>query len=113
MARSQLPSTNPIIVPGPGPTEIQAAASPDVPVPPSKTDAPITLVDPSSAPPVSTTPNDASSDLDEEDDDAVPSGQTNTLDPYSNLDNAFGSYLADEPRPMTSGRHGDEDDLLF
>jgi hypothetical protein len=38
-------------------------------------------------------------------------------DPYSNLDGAFGNYLADQPRPMASvnhrTRHGDEDDLLF
>lgn len=47
-------------------------------------------------------------------DDDEPTG---AADPYSNLDGAFGNYLADEPRPITAGssrvRHGDEDDLLF
>jgi hypothetical protein len=52
------------------------------------------------------------SESDDADDDPV-----GTSDPYSNLDGAFGNYLADEPRPMASvnnrSRHGDEDDLLF
>jgi len=38
-------------------------------------------------------------------------------DPYSNLDGAFGNYMADEPRPMAAssraGRPNDDDDLLF
>jgi hypothetical protein len=37
-------------------------------------------------------------------------------DPYSNLDGAFGNYMADQPRPMTANNHGkteDDDDLLF
>jgi len=34
-------------------------------------------------------------------------------DPYSNLDSAFGNYLADAPRPMTGRRNNDDDDLLF
>ncbi|KAE9384507.1 Adaptor protein complex beta subunit [Gymnopus androsaceus JB14] len=120
LARTQLPSSAPIIVPGPGPTELQTNASPVAPAPPSKSDtlSEGTLLAPS--PPVSTVvstdhepeQNDGGDD-DDDQDDVPPSGQTNGLDPYSNLDNAFGSYLADEPRPMTGGRHGDEDDLLF
>lgn len=55
---------------------------------------------------------DADTSSDHEDDE--PRGGA---DPYSNLDGAFGNYLADEPRPITAGnsrvRHGDEDDLLF
>jgi len=115
LARSQLPLTNPIVIPGPGPTEPQTA-SPAVPapIPPSKTDSSNdAIVASSPAPPVSAANDDASSDQDEDEDDEPPSGQANTLDPYSNLDNAFGGYLADEPRPMTGGRHGDGDDLLF
>lgn len=35
-------------------------------------------------------------------------------DPYSNLDGAFGNYIADEPRPMQDVQQsGMEDDLLF
>jgi len=37
-------------------------------------------------------------------------------DPYANLDDAFGSYLADEPKPMGDSRNlviGLEDDLQF
>jgi len=35
-------------------------------------------------------------------------------DPYANLDNAFGNYLADEPRPFgRQGLDGGDDDLLF
>lgn len=55
---------------------------------------------------------DAGSDQDEG--DARPNGKQ---DPYSNLDGAFGNYLADEPQPMAAGnragRHNDVDDLLF
>lgn len=57
---------------------------------------------------------------DEEGDDAG-SDQDDTApaagDPYSNLDGAFGNYMADEPRPMAAsgrgGRPNDDDDLLF
>jgi len=55
---------------------------------------------------------DAGSDQDET--NAEPNGKQ---DPYSNLDGAFGNYLADEPQPISasnrSGRHNDLDDLLF
>jgi len=35
-------------------------------------------------------------------------------DPYANLDNAFGNYLADEPKPFgRQGLDGGDDDLLF
>ena len=51
----------------------------------------------------------ASHDVEEEDDE--PPRKAN--DPYSNLDTAFGSYLADAPQPMTGRRHGGDDDLLF
>jgi AP-2 complex subunit beta-1 len=52
----------------------------------------------------------ASPDVD--DDDAVPSMVN---DPYSNIDSAFGDYMADEPQPVATrkGPRGDLDDLLF
>lgn len=40
-------------------------------------------------------------------------GAANGADPYSNLDGAFGNYIADEPRPMQNVRQsGIDDDLL-
>ena len=40
--------------------------------------------------------------------------ETGNTDPYSNLDGAFGNYIADEPRPMQNVQQsGIEDDLLF
>lgn len=54
--------------------------------------------------------DDAGSDQDE-------AGRVDpAADPYSNLDGAFGNYMADEPRPMAASRGGrpnDDDDLLF
>jgi AP-2 complex subunit beta-1 len=50
---------------------------------------------------------DAGSDQDEG--NARPNGKQ---DPYSNLDGAFGNYLADEPQPMAAGNRA-VDDLLF
>jgi hypothetical protein len=40
--------------------------------------------------------------------------QVASIDPYANLDNAFGNYLASEPKPFQSQKEmaGDED-LLF
>jgi hypothetical protein len=71
-------------------------------------------------PPIPTESNSGSNDLldmnesttsaDDDDDDAV-THETN--DPYSNMDGAFGSYLADEPQPMGKSQRGDLDDLLF
>jgi AP-2 complex subunit beta-1 len=69
---------------------------------------------PEAASPKESRPNqeedeDAGSDQDEG--DAKPNGKH---DPYSNLDGAFGNYLADEPQPIAaSNRAGDLDDLLF
>jgi hypothetical protein len=55
---------------------------------------------------------DAESDQDEG--NVKPIGKQ---DPYSNLDGAFGNYLADEPQPIAAsnraGGRGDLDDLLF
>ncbi|KAJ3744630.1 adaptin N terminal region-domain-containing protein [Lentinula detonsa] len=116
LARTQLPSIAPIVVAGPGPTERstepQTQSSSVAPSPPSKTDNDTDLLTQSQ--PVPTSQNSSSNDQDEAEDDEPPhTRQANNLDPYSNLDNAFGSYLADEPRPMASRRHAEEDDLLF
>jgi AP-2 complex subunit beta-1 len=55
---------------------------------------------------------DETTSPDIDDDDAVPSMAN---DPYSNIDGAFGNYMADEPQPMAAGKgsRGDLDDLLF
>ncbi|KAJ3814870.1 adaptin N terminal region-domain-containing protein [Lentinula lateritia] len=115
LARTQLPSMAPIVVAGPGPTEPQAQSSPVAPLPPSKTDVNASALPTQSSQLISSTQEDVSNDQDEteEDDEPPHSGQANNLDPYSNLDNAFGGYLADEPRPMASRQHDDDDDLLF
>ncbi|PBK96808.1 Adaptor protein complex beta subunit [Armillaria gallica] len=118
LARSQLPPSL-VTVPGPGPVEShsQGAEKPETanvaepPAPPSKSghgddDA------------GGSHPADDGSEVGivPDDDDEEPRGAAND-DPYSNLGGAFGSYLADEPKPMTAadhrGRHGEEDDLLF
>ncbi|KAJ3733045.1 adaptin N terminal region-domain-containing protein [Lentinula guzmanii] len=116
LARTQLPSMAPIVVAGPGPTERstepQTQSSSVAPSPPSKTDDDTDLLTQSQ--PVPTSQTSSSNDQDETEDDEPPhTRQANNLDPYSNLDNAFGSYLADEPRPMAGRRHAEEDDLLF
>ena len=105
---TQQPHTT-VNVPGPGPTESHSAQSgflttdnPDPPeVVPSKESRPNQQED-----------EDAESDQDEG--NIKPIGKH---DPYSNLDGAFGNYLADEPQPIAAsnraGGHGDLDDLLF
>ena len=107
---AQLPHTT-INVPGPGPIESHSAQSgflttdnPDLPeAVPSKESRPNQKED-----------EDAGSDQDEDEGNVEPTGKH---DPYSNLDGAFGNYLADEPQPIAAstraGRHGDLDDLLF
>lgn len=108
LPRPHLPAVS-INIPGPGPTEPQVA-EPEL-VPP----VPTTIPDAKQSPLVPPMSNDGDTNQSESDDaDDEPAG---TSDPYSNLDGAFGNYLADEPRPMASvnnrSRHGDEDDLLF
>ncbi|KAF9564684.1 Adaptor protein complex beta subunit [Agrocybe pediades] len=100
-----------VTVPGPGPNEPNTAP---------KTD--IVDLDDSDAPPPPPVPKTLSNEHDEDgepgsdQDDEVPTqGTHKSNDPYSNLDGAFGNYLADEPRPMgaSSGARREEDDLLF
>lgn len=113
VTRTQLPPTV-VTVPGPGPSESHERADtpplPDAAVP-SKPTPPIP---PASSENISGENGDDGYDEDGEADvDDEPRGRANG-DPYSNLDGAFGNYLADEPRPMNAGgRQGDEDDLLF
>ena len=108
LTQTQLPHTT-INVPGPGPNESHSAQSgflttdkPDLPeAVPTKESHQNQEED-----------EDAGSDQDEG--NVKPNGEH---DPYSNLDGAFGNYLADEPQPIAAssrvGRHGDLDDLLF
>jgi len=107
-----------VTVSGPGPSESHERADTPPPLP----DAPIpTKPTPAIPPevgenPVAETRDEVYDDDGEADADDEPRGRSND-DPYSNLDGAFGNYLADEPRPMNAGgrggRQGDDDDLLF
>jgi AP-2 complex subunit beta-1 len=105
---TQLPHTT-VNVPGPGPTESHSAQSgflikdnPDLPEAVPFEEPRLNQEE----------DDDAGSDQDEG--NVKPNGKQ---DPYSNLDGAFGNYLADEPQPIAAsnraGRHGDLDDLLF
>jgi AP-2 complex subunit beta-1 len=103
-----------VSIPGPGPSETHTRKSPPIPA-----DAGMNTSKP--PPPIPTESNSGSNDLldmnesttsadDDDDDDAVTHEAD---DPYSNMDGAFGSYLADEPQPMGKSQRGDLDDLLF
>lgn len=109
LPRVQLPHTV-VSVPGPGPSEPKVQTPSSVlelkPVP-STLDS--TTGTPSPVVPIS---REAGDNLSDQDDDDVDPTAAGAHDPYSNLEGAFGNYLADEPRPMTGGRHND-DDLLF
>jgi hypothetical protein len=113
IARTQLPTA--VNVPGPGPAELQDRP----PTPPALPDTQIANKPAPPIPPETTPGDDETSDADGdvEGDDDEPRGRSNVTDPYSNLEGAFGNYLADEPRPMNAGgrggRQGDDDDLLF
>ncbi|KAF7967685.1 hypothetical protein HWV62_17583 [Athelia sp. TMB] len=113
LARPPTSLATSVSVPGPGPAETHKLSS--TPSLPSNLNV--------SKPPPPIPENAGSSDLldmeesaspvDVDDDDAVPSKGS---DPYSNLDGAFGNYMADEPQPMSTlrkGTRGDLEDLLF
>jgi len=112
LAPVQLPPSF-VNVPGPGPNESHAANPEIIETDAAEADA----LAPPPVPKSSIVDAEGEEDLgsDQDDDAAEPSGNAGR-DPYSNLDGAFGNYLADEPRPMGAnnrgGRH-DEDDLLF
>jgi len=108
VARTQLPPTV-VNVPGPGPSEPHERE--DTPPPP---DAPLPSKPTPPIPPEAGGSDDNAYDDDgEADADDEPRGRSDD-DPYSNLDGAFGNYLADQPRPMNAGgRQGDDEDLLF
>ncbi|KAI0831230.1 Adaptor protein complex beta subunit [Trametes gibbosa] len=102
ISRANLPPTA-IHVPGPGPSEPSQGVVPAA----ATTAATADLLQADAAPPAQ---NGASIDLMStrssqeskedlgEDDDVGPRAPGS--DPYANLDNAFGGYLADEPRPQ-------------
>jgi AP-2 complex subunit beta-1 len=103
-----LSSRTEINVPGPGPIEPQKPSAvplpegvAEKPSPPPPPDDDLLDTDVAQS-------GDAASDGDDEDGEQTAQ---QIDDPYSNLDGAFGSYLADQPRPMTD--RDTEDDLLF
>ncbi|KDQ60871.1 hypothetical protein JAAARDRAFT_124533 [Jaapia argillacea MUCL 33604] len=114
LARIQLPSTG-VSIPGPGPVEPHERK----PSPPP----------PAAAKPAPPIPSDDDHDGDDgeyegdgdgdDEDEAMHvkgAAEGTDVDPYADLDNAFGGYVADGPRPMgtlTGKRGGDDDDLLF
>lgn len=112
LPRVQLPHTV-VSVPGPGPSEPKVQTSDSLlelnPVPPALDSTP-TDTPSVSHPNVPTNSETDENSSDQEDEVDPPAAGVN--DPYSNLEGAFGNYLADEPRPMAGGRHND-DDLLF
>ena len=110
----QLPPTA-VQVPGPGPVESHAknetSEAPDADAEDNGETAP-------PPPPVAKTELEGEQEVDLESDqeeDAPARKRTAGSDPYSNLDGAFGNYLADEPRPMGTNSAGrnEVDDLLF
>ncbi|KAJ6630758.1 adaptin N terminal region-domain-containing protein [Mycena sp. CBHHK59/15] len=117
LARTQLPGPTVVNVPGPGPSEPHEQDDTPVVPDPAIENKPSPPIPPEAA---ETGPGEDGDDVYNEDGEAdaddEPRGRAND-DPYSNLDSAFGGYLADEPRPMDAGgrggRQGDDDDLLF
>ncbi|KAI6005978.1 adaptin N terminal region-domain-containing protein [Pisolithus albus] len=112
LSRPHLPPTT-VTVQGPGPIEPTSVPSAE----PSKSMASAPsevggqgLLDVDD---VATRPEnyDGEADIDGEDEDEVP---RKAGDPYANLDNAFGGYLADKPQPIGGGSGGNTnvDDLL-
>jgi hypothetical protein len=102
---TQLPPAA-INVPGPGPNESHSVQS--APLITDNSDLPETVAAEESHPNQEEDEEDAGSDQ-----DAGNTEQYSKQDPYSNLDGAFGNYLADEPQPIAGGRHNDVDNLLF
>ena len=105
-----------VTIAGPGPPETHTRKPSPPPIP-----VDIDISKPPPPIPTESSPSSESKDLlemdettspDIDDDDAVPSMAN---DPYSNIDSAFGNYMADEPQPMAAGKgsRGDLDDLLF
>lgn len=111
LAPVQLPPTL-VTVPGPGPNESHSTPSEQIV---DTQDVDHVEQAPPPAPKAPHTERDEEGDDAGSDDDAHPTGPAG--DPYSNLDGAFGNYMADEPRPMAAssrgGRPNDDDDLLF
>ncbi|EMD38530.1 hypothetical protein CERSUDRAFT_113710 [Gelatoporia subvermispora B] len=107
ITRNNLPPSA-INIPGPGPpgprkpepaAPIDTAALP--PRPPPTSGSSSVLIDTSG-----TSEHETTEDGDGEAEDEFAPTPTASADPYENLDNAFGGYLADEPRPQMN-------DLLF
>ncbi|KAF7322939.1 AP complex subunit beta [Mycena chlorophos] len=110
VARPTLPTTS-VAVAGPGPIESHQHPNEEPPPPPSPDNVGSSKPTPP-IPPREEGENSEEDGGDDNDDDEPPPTAKNH-DPYSNLDGAFGNYLADEPRPMAGGNRQDEEDLLF
>ncbi|KAJ2930827.1 hypothetical protein H1R20_g6274, partial [Candolleomyces eurysporus] len=119
LPRLQLPDRQ-IHVPGRGPVEPREPSQTDTTsraasLPLIPEDVPEVVPPPLPVRPPQNNGNNQNGDEDADNSDQEETSRTRNDDPYSNLDGAFGSYLADEPRPMGAsahqGRHND--DLLF
>ncbi|KIY69969.1 Adaptor protein complex beta subunit [Cylindrobasidium torrendii FP15055 ss-10] len=119
LQRSYLPGSAPIAVAGPGPREPQAeddtAGRPEPPSKNASEDNGAVLIDESDK---DSQDGIIEDDHDDDDDDHVPvkpNHRAQPNDPYSNLDGAFGNYMADAPKPMGAGNGGKNelDDLLL
>lgn len=115
LAAAQLPPSI-VRVPGPGPIESHSAPTDLVATdqPEGEAEAEETT---QPGPKTSLIDDEEGEDLgSDQEDEAVATAGKEGRDPYSNLDGAFGNYVADEPKPMGAnsrgGRH-DDDDLLF
>jgi len=117
LARPQLPVTT-VTVAGPGPIEPQTrsqladtssdALKPELDAPPSQS---ATLSeDQNRANEFGDEDTEAGIDGDGDNDDVEGSA---VIDPYANLDGAFGGYRADQPQPVVGRGNNDMDDLLF
>ncbi|KAA1469495.1 Adaptor protein complex beta subunit [Dentipellis sp. KUC8613] len=107
------PPTGPIVVAGPGPTEPGTQQSPlpsaDIE---RKPEAPLPAEIAGGSGDLLDVDGDSEGDVNESilnKSGAEPSADA--ADPYASLDNAFGAYMADEPRPMNGSGQGE--DLLF
>ncbi|KAI0082717.1 Adaptor protein complex beta subunit [Panus rudis PR-1116 ss-1] len=106
LSRPNVPPT--IHVPGPGPPPPRESSASPMPPAANNTQAPPVPPRPESADLIDADPSESPEGDAEEDEDAALShpvaAPSAGSDPYAGLDNAFGSYMADEPKPHSDGR---------
>lgn len=103
-----------IQIPGPGPPEPHARDASASPLPPAKPSELVSagggssteLIEPAESAEAETQDtHDTHDTTDGNGDEEEPASPAPVAaDPYANLDNAFGSYLADEPRPQSNNQ---------